>query len=204
MSKNFKISLTIKFVLLGLLLVFVLASTGFTKGKKPNGGGGDPISINIGDPIYVDGHLGDWGSINDTCFPLYWAGQKNKSILATVCLRYDADAGILYVKGTPTENHVINWKPDSVHLKLNKIKLWEDYDYPPDGYLPEYAADNLQTNDGGFPVIDGFEASAYVEPGRYSMIAHISIFPFGEWADALGGQSSRTLRGLEILINTSN
>jgi hypothetical protein len=37
MSNNFKITSTIKFVLLGLLLVFVLASTGFTKGK-PNAG----------------------------------------------------------------------------------------------------------------------------------------------------------------------
>lgn len=65
-----------KRVFLGFFLVLIVASTGFA--KKPIGPGEDPISIVQGTAI-VDGDLGEWSNPDEsTCFPLHWAGQKNK------------------------------------------------------------------------------------------------------------------------------
>lgn len=83
-------------------------------------------------------------------------------------------------------------------MKLDKFKLWDD-DYE-NTEIPKYEVVNLHQNSGGYNIIDGYEASAYVGTGQFSMIAHISIYPDGVWEDATGGQSSRTLRGLEILL----
>ena len=191
-----------KKVFFGLFIILIAVSTGFA--KKPVVIADDPILIVQGTAI-VDGDLSEWSTGESTCFPLHWAGQKKKEILSTVCLRYDADAGILYVKGEPTDNNVINWKSDSVHMKLNKVKLWDDDDFGnTNGVMPEYMVVNLHQNDGGFDVIDAYEASAYVGVGDFSMVAHISIFPDGDYVTASGGQSSRTLRGIDIRICTAS
>ncbi len=59
-------------------------------------------------------------------------------------------------------------------------------------YLPDTSAD-------GFPIVQGWEASAYVQPGQYKTIIHASVCPGGDCNEG-AGQSSRTLKGLEILI----
>jgi len=181
-----------------ILLTLLVVAGKPDKPPKPDDGNGDVMTIPHGSAI-VDGDLSEWVGKEAACFPLYWAGQKNKPVLSEVCAVYDGST--MYVAGWPTDDNVINDKPDSMHAKINQVKLWEDTDYPPDGTLPEFDKFATAFNDGGFPTVMGFEAAATVAPGDYPFIAHISIFPHGEY-DALGsGQSSRTLRDVVIGVN---
>ena len=182
-------------IIFGLLVVLLVAAK---PDKPPKPDDVEDIYLVPAGVAVIDGDLGEWTG-QDCAIPLHWAGQKNKEILATVCLRYATEAGILYVKGEPTAYNLINDKPDSMHMKIDKVKLWEDTDRPPDGALPDFAVTGAQIGIDGHPVANGFEAAAYVAPGTYDVVIHISICPAGDCNDG-AGQSSRTLRGVVLLI----
>jgi hypothetical protein len=189
-----------KVLIATLLLLGFLAPIAFGKGKpdKP-GGGGDPVVVASGNAT-IDGDLSDWdGCDNFTSIPLHWAGAKNKPILVRVCLRYDYVNGLLLVRGLAESGDDINDKPDSMHMKLNKVKLWEDADRGVDGIQPEWEVYMPGTSAGGFPIVEGWEASAYVQIGQYKTVIHASACPGGDCNEG-AGQSSRTLKGLEIRI----
>jgi hypothetical protein len=188
--------------ILGMFFIAGLAVAEPPEGKgKPDkpGGGGDPVVVAPGDAA-IDGDLSEWGDCDTfASIPLHWAGAKNKPVLVRVCLRYDYDNGLLFVRGLAEPGDVINDKPDSTHMKLNKVKLWDDADRGVDGIQPEWQVYPAGTSTGGFPIVHGWEASAYVQPGQYKTVIHASVCPGGDCNEG-AGQSSRTLKGLEILI----
>lgn len=191
-----------KVLMTTVLILGFLAPIAHGKGKpdKP-GGGGDPIMVAQGSAT-IDGDLSEWSDCDEfTSIPLHWAGAKNKPVLVRVCLRYDYDNGLLLVRGLAESGDDINDKPDSMHMKLDKVKLWEDSDRGFDDVQPEWEVYMPGTSAGGFPVVKGWEASAYVAPGQYKAVIHASACPGGDCNEG-AGQSSRTLKGLEICISS--
>ena len=191
-------------IIIGILLVTGLAIAEPPDGKgkpdKPDGGGDPFVVAPGGAEMEIDGNLSDWdGCDTFTSISLHWAGARNKPVLARVCLRYDYQNGLLLVRGLAEPGDNINDKPDSMHMKLNKVKLWDDADRGADGVQPEWVVYLPDTSADGFPIVQGWEASAYVQTGQYKTIIHASVCPGGDCNEG-AGQSSRTLKGLEILI----
>ena len=194
------------------IIVGILFFTGLAVAEPPDGkgkpdkpdGGGDPFVVAPGGAeMEIDGNLSDWdGCDTFTSISLHWAGARNKPVLARVCLRYDYQNGLLLVRGLAEPGDNINDKPDSMHMKLNKVKLWDDADRGADGVQPEWEVYLPDTSTDGFPIVEGWEASAYVQPGQYKMVIHASVCPGGD-CNGGAGQSSRTLKGLETLIPVS-
>ena len=69
-----------------------------------------------------------------------------------------------------------------------------------DGVQPEWEVHLPDISAGGLPIVKGWEASAYVQPGQYKTVIHASVCPGGDCNEG-AGQSSRTLKGLACILH---
>ncbi|MEO8510470.1 MAG: SpaA isopeptide-forming pilin-related protein [Chloroflexota bacterium] len=134
-------------------------------------------NVATGAGIIVDGDAGDWDS-TDFFADMHRAGTPDKPVESKLSLRYDCDAGILYVLvRTVAGVDLIDSDGDNFVKFGTSDKQVDGSDAPADGTQPDF---EYLANDAGW------EASFAVAPGTYANLnVHAQVDDGGEQTSAV-------------------
>lgn len=155
------------------LLLSLLVSVTTVSAVAPN--------VATGSGITVDGDAGEWEA-GDFFADMYRAGDATKEVESTLSLRYDCDAGILYVlvETAPGVDLVASDGDNFVKFGMDDKRV-DGSDAPADGVQPdfEYLAGD-----------SGWEASFSIAPGTYDDLnVHAQVEDGGEQTSAVEGRA---------------
>lgn len=147
-----------------LLAAAILAPNAFAAAPTPS----------LGSAV-VDGNPGEWTGA-DYFADMTDNGNPANETLATLSLRYDCDTGTLYALVMVTggnEGLVKQDRPDEGYIKIDSVTVVRASNGD-DGSPPDFVWVN-----GNGTRADGYEASANVAPGSYTVRAHF-LFEFDD------------------------
>ncbi|GAB4561950.1 MAG: hypothetical protein Kow0047_09710 [Anaerolineae bacterium] len=119
-------------------------------------------------PTVVDGDYGEWDLSADFFHDMYEAGKSDKEILSKAYLRYDCQAGTLYILVLAVNDQtVMADKPADNWLKVYDLgqNTLVDGNSGTNGVPPDFAWINRNGN-----LADGWEASVSLAEGTYAEI----------------------------------
>lgn len=149
-----------------LLVAAALAPTSFAAAPFP-----------IAGTAVVDGDPSEWGA-GDHFADMTDNGEADGEVLATLSLRYDCETETLFALVLATgEGQLRQDRPDEAYLRIDGSGKLVDGNSGNDGTPPDFA---WVGGDG--TSADGYEASASIAPGAYTIRAHVLLW----WDDSDG------------------
>ncbi len=143
-----------------LLLLAVIAPASFAAAPNPSAGS-----------VSVDGDTGDWSLGADFFADMTDAGRVDQPVRAKLYLRYDCDVEVLYgLVLAQGDEKGLQTRPDEAYIRIDGTGKLMSATYGDDGTPPDFAWVN-----GDGTLADGWEASGSLEPGTYTVRAHILI-----------------------------
>jgi hypothetical protein len=111
----------------------------------------------------VDGDIGDWSLTADFFADMTDAGYDYKPVRAKLYLKYDCDAEVLYgLVLAQGGEQVRQTRTDEAYIAINGTKMMQS------------GGDFAWVNGDGV-LADGYEASASLAPGEYTLRAHVLV-----------------------------
>lgn len=155
------------------LVLSLLVSVSTVGAAAPN--------VATGSGITVDGDAGDW-TAGDFFADMYRAGDPEKAVESQLSLRYDCDAGILYVLvQTAAGVDLIDSDGDNYVKFGDSDKRVDGSDAPADGTAPDFEY---------LPDDSGWEASFAIAPGTYDDLnVHAQVDDDGAQTSAVEGRA---------------
>ncbi len=131
-------------------------------------------------PLYgvrvVDGEIDDWSLARDFYDYMYRAGKEEKQVESWLYLRYDCRTFTLYILVRSRPNvPILAESIKGAWVAIDRIsKKQVNAGAGNDGVPPDFAWIGLTETPNG-KVAYGFEASIHLDPGSYTLIAHVDV-----------------------------
>ncbi|HVP57057.1 MAG TPA: hypothetical protein VMU02_03080 [bacterium] len=148
----------------------------------------------------VDGQYSEWNLTSDFFADMYRAGNSSKAVESKLYLRYDCVHNTMYALVLVQANVVgfIDAVADDAWVAIDAINAKVvNQESGNDGVPPDFAWVG-RAYDGDSSHVQGYEASFYMVPGDYLIIAHIEVLDEGQQTSATDNGFPHT--GPELLI----